>query len=93
MLIVSGTTPRRGTEYAPGPLGVALCVVDLVDIREARPEDIDGACCEPSPGEFAWILENTRPFESFAMKGRLSIWTPSEDILRRVKELLKRRAA
>lgn len=56
-----------------GPVGVALCEVDLIDCRPyVAPDDDAAACCE---GEgFAFVLANVRPVTPFAVKGRLGIF-------------------
>lgn len=36
---------------------------------------------------YGWILENVKPVEFIACKGRLGLWEPSEDILKAVKEI------
>lgn len=55
------------------PLGVALCIVELVDCREIQPDDALAAC-EDAPTGFAWILRNVRTIERVAVKGRLGFF-------------------
>jgi len=89
LIICASSTPRRGTPYELGPLGVALCVVTLDDIVPAS--DLDAvAACESSikPGEYAWHLSNVRPFEPFAIKGRLNIWEPPAELVVHIEQSL-----
>jgi hypothetical protein len=58
------------------PVGCAICVVDLVDVRPMIEDDEDKALCDfYDDGAFAWVLERPRPVEHFAVKGRLNIYT------------------
>lgn len=57
------------------PKGVALCVVELVDIRPMKPSDEEAACVKIYPRAKAWILENLRPLkEPFPVKGELGLY-------------------
>lgn len=57
------------------PVGVAICVVDLVDIRPATAADARAAQCEPSPRSLAWILSSPRTLpEPFPVRGKLSLF-------------------
>ena len=83
VLILSGSRPWSGKTEWPkaGPLGVTLCVVDLVDCRPAQPTDATKACVEPPPEWFAWVLENPRPVARVAVKGRLGLYFPDATLL------------
>jgi hypothetical protein len=78
ILIVAG----RGVDHADAkrlgrtkePAGVTLCIVDLVDVREAVRTDDDGACCAVTPGEFAWVLANPRATKRVSIIGRLGLY-------------------
>lgn len=52
------------------PLGVALCLVDVVACRPMTTEDEDAACCPIYPGAWAWELTNLRPVTPFPVKGQ-----------------------
>lgn len=62
------------------PLGVAVGIVELVDVRDAVPRDAKAACAPPnegervwlpSPGEKAWLLRSARAITPFPLKGKL----------------------
>jgi len=57
------------------PLGQAICVVDLIDIRPMTPEDEMQAWVRYQEGLWAWIFENPRPLKPFPVKGRLGLWS------------------
>ena len=62
------------------PVGVAICVVDLVDCVEMTPEFIaqqsqtELATGDWMPGRFAWKLENPRPLDPVELLGKQGIW-------------------
>lgn len=78
LLIVAG----RGVDHADAkrlrrtrePAGVTLCVVDLVDVREATRADDSAACCAVTSGEFAWVLANPRAVTRMPIIGRLGLY-------------------
>lgn len=78
LLIVAG----RGVDHADAkrlgrmkePAGVTLCVVDLVDVREASRNDDNAACCAVTPDEFAWVLANPRAVTRVSVIGRLGLY-------------------
>lgn len=70
-LLICASTHKQGT----GPKGVAVAVVDLVDIRPATRADNAFACCQPADGEYAWILENAHSIIRFPVKGKLSLFS------------------
>lgn len=77
VIILAGARPwpRMVPE---GPLGVAVCVVDLVDMRPATQEDTDAANVEPPDGWFAWLLANPRQIaEHIPVKGKLGLYRPT----------------
>ena len=81
VLIVSGAKPWAGEHgYELGPLGVTLCVVDLVDVRSVQPGDEVAACIVPPPGYgYAWVLANPRVVEQRRVRGRVGLTgVPSE---------------
>jgi hypothetical protein len=73
------------------PRGVALCIVELVDSREARQRDKRDACCPIDAGDYCWQLRNVRVFSRpMPIVGRLNLFTPPADIVAKVsEELLK----
>ena len=61
------TPPKHaGLEY---PLGVALAIVDLIDVREGKPEDRSAAFADAT-GKFAWVLANPRRVAPVKIKGQ-----------------------
>ncbi|HEY4116292.1 MAG TPA: ASCH domain-containing protein [Byssovorax sp.] len=83
LLIVSGLRfDARGAEHnVDGPRGVAVCVVDLVDVRVATFGDA-GASCYDKIDEFiradvtlyAWVLANPRRVAPTAVRGVLGVF-------------------
>jgi hypothetical protein len=80
LIICAGLSPRRGTEFEIGPLGVSICVVDLVDVREPLSGDDLLSCCDVSPRELAWVLKNPRRFPAIPVKGMLSLFAPPPEL-------------
>lgn len=57
------------------PTGVAVCVVQLVDVRPITTDDESAACCAVDPAtEFAWVLADPVPLEPTPIKGRLGLF-------------------
>ena len=86
VLILAGAGIWRGTEHPIGPRGVALCVVDLIDVRSSTPDDAGAAGIVPPEGfDFAWILENPRAVRQTPVKGKLGLYKPSADLLESIR--------
>lgn len=82
VLILAGSGIWRGTEHPIGPRGVALCTVELVDVRAATPDDTSAACIVPPDGfGFAWVLANPRPVNQISVRGQLGLYRPSAELL------------
>lgn len=63
------------------PYGQAVCLVDLVDIIDFRPEDLAKSCLnEWIPGKLAWVLKDARPVIGFPVKGRLHTYLVEADL-------------
>lgn len=84
VLIVAGKgvdaadAKRHG--WRNGPRGVALCIVDVVDVRPATLEDESAAGCRPDAArEFAWELRNPRAVRQIPMIGRLGLYEVEVD--------------
>lgn len=85
VLILSGSGIWRGSEHPIGPRGVALCVVDLVDVRAVTSADVEAACIVPPEGfDFAWVLENPRAVRQAPVKGKLGLYKPSTELLQSI---------
>ena len=54
--------------------GCAIALVQLVDVRLLTEDDLEAACLDDFPGEFAWILECAQEIEPIPLKGRLNLW-------------------
>lgn len=75
-VLICASKHRQGC----GPKGVALTVVELVDCRPATPEDRDAACCDPSPGEWAWVLSDARIIDPLPIRGALGLFAAPDVI-------------
>lgn len=64
--------------------GQALCVVDLVGVKEFKKSRAmeDDACVDWYPGAFAWELENPRLIEPFDVKGQLRLFDVNENLIK-----------
>ncbi len=57
------------------PKGVALCIVELYDIRPMTKADEAAACIELYPNAKAWLIRNLRVLpKPFPVKGHLSLF-------------------
>lgn len=81
LIVCACAKPRKGLVFPVGPLGVTICLVELVDCREATSADELAACCSISPGEFCWVLSSPRSLPAVPVKGQLSMWEPSSELL------------
>ena len=84
-LPVSVTHIEEEGEMIPMPRGVALCVVDLLEIRPLLRADIEAANLDPedyNTGSYAWILGNPRRVEQVPIKGRLSLYYTPDLIIK-----------
>jgi hypothetical protein len=79
IIICASSKPRLDTQYEIGPLGVAICLVNLLDVR--RFERGDCACIEPSERDLSWVLEIIRLLSPVPVKGQLSLWEPTAELL------------
>ncbi len=76
LLIVSSKLPDTAAMPAsecPGPFGVALCIVEVMDCRRMLPGDIHAACCGWGSELYSWVLRPgaVRQIEPpFAVRGR-----------------------
>ncbi len=57
-----------------GPIGVALAVVNLLDVRRFKPGDARAACVEATGDDFAWVLGNVRRIDPFPVAGKLKMF-------------------
>ena len=60
----------KNPKVAGLPLGMAVCIAEVVDCRRMKRTDELAAQCTFEPGRYAWILGNIRPvIPPFAVKG------------------------
>lgn len=91
LVICAGSTmsrtpnARNAREYFSQdefPLGVSVCVVDLVDVRAIEAGDAKRSCCATiEDRELAWVLANPRRTPPVPIKGVLSFFPPPESLL------------
>lgn len=89
LLVLAGGAFAAGDVGWPkvGPRGVALCIVDLVDVRPATREDAERACSKRPEHDdngkphFAWMLSNPRPVKHVPVKGRLGLYDADPTLL------------
>jgi len=56
------------------PIGVALCVVEIVDCTPMAPHDEIAARVKWRPELWSWLIENVRKIKPFPVKGQLRIF-------------------
>lgn len=88
VVIISSAKPssspeaRAWPEARAAPGSRVLAVVELLDVRPAKPSDATRACCQPSAGEFAWCLQLVRRVKSDEhIVGKLSLFRADEKLL------------
>ena len=79
LVIVSGAGLFRAPPESFGlsrsiPRGSLICLVDVVDVVPATAEHSPLACCDVSPGEWAWVLANPRRLPARPVKGQLMLF-------------------
>lgn len=86
ILILAGSNVWRGSEHPIiGPLGVSLCLVNLIDVRPVVASDTEAACIVPPDGfDFAWVLANPREVRRVPVKGKLGLYSVDEALLKAI---------
>jgi ASCH domain len=69
LLICAAKQPR-----GLGPVGVALAVVNLVDVRHFQRGDARAACFEATTDQFAWVLGDVRRIDPIPVRGKLKMF-------------------
>jgi len=77
LLIVSSKKPKIDNL----PTGQGLCVVKLVECRPMVFSDVSAAGCKLYHGAWAWVLEDVRPVEYFAVRGTFGIYEADDDLI------------
>lgn len=62
--------------YFAAPRGVALCLVELVDVREGTSADTARTGGVDPTGYLVWQLGDPRPVEHLPVKGQLGLFQP-----------------
>lgn len=70
LLICSSKKPILGLL----PVGVSVCIVEVVGCRPMTVEDEAAACFACFDGAFVWELNNVQPVEHKKIQGKLSIF-------------------
>ena len=68
--------------YDDLPTGGIIAVAWLYDCRLMEDADEEQACIALYDRAYAWLLTNVEPMPLIPCKGRLGLWTPSDEILR-----------
>jgi hypothetical protein len=69
------------------PMGALIGSINVFEVRrtdsgECGPDDAERALGDYSPGRFAWSTNCPQPLpEPIPCKGRLTLWTPPDDVL------------
>lgn len=64
------------------PRGVVMCLVELVECREAVDDDhTSTGGFVPPPGSYVWELADVAPLPPLRVRGRLGLWRPDVDLL------------
>jgi len=71
-------------KYEDLPIGGIIAVAGLYDCRPMRKSDEEDACVDLYDRAQAWLLTNVQSIPLIPCKGRLSLWDPPDDILRRL---------
>lgn len=72
------------------PAGEQVCIVDLLDVRPLRKNDLPAAALDDQQppfdvaGQYAWVLSNPRDVQPTPHKGRLRLYDTSDNHIRPV---------
>lgn len=85
IIVCASASPDRdrGRDYLTGNecLGHAIGIVELVGVREGRPEDIGAALVDPT-GLLVWELARPTPIHPIRVVGKLGLWRPDSLLMR-----------
>ena len=68
----------------PSRLGITVCVVDLVDVREGATRDARAAGGFDPTGYFSWVLRSPRAVRDLPVKGGLGLRHADPAIVRKL---------
>ncbi len=79
LIVVAQRTDRQamrtmGLDEKDFVRGVALCMVDLVEIKPMDPEDAEPSCNSYDPALYSWFFTNVRPVRQTGFKGQLGLF-------------------
>jgi hypothetical protein len=85
LIVCASAAPDRrpfARAHELGPTGVAVCTVELVDVRLLLESDAGAACVSlPIDGLYAWVLRDARPVtELVPTKGQLGLYCPGPEL-------------
>lgn len=83
IVIHSAATPSPlKHSFEIGPLGVLICVADLISVTKFKIEDgKQSIFCPSDDSWFSWTLDNIQPLPPVRVKGRLGLTNFSESLL------------
>jgi hypothetical protein len=94
LIVASGTVERveataRGLDPRALARCCAVCVVNVDTVRPLRGADWPAANLGPAEdtdpdGGFAWVISNARPVENVPIRGKLSLYTVPDELIRYV---------
>ena len=92
LICASKTEPDCWVQYGGEsyllPIGVMMCVVDLVDCRPATDADAEAAFTDDpiEPGTYAWVLQNPRDVMLREVGGRLGLFDVDDNLIEPMPE-------
>jgi hypothetical protein len=89
LLICSGSKPWKGNHgHSIGPLGVSICLVELVNVRPFEERDVSPSCVPreliPDGALFSWELRLMREVREVRVSGRLNLFRLDELTLKSI---------
>ena len=93
--VFTGRLRRRFPEVMPEsllepPLGVVVCVAELVDCLATKDlvdtvTETERTCGDYERGRYGWVLRNVRPLKTpVALRGWPRLWTPSRSEAKKI---------
>ncbi len=79
-LLICSTQNPKILSY---PLGMALCIVEVVGCRPMTSADENAASCAWYPGAYAWLLEDIYKIEPFPVRGSQGFYKVDDRLIDR----------